>query len=100
MKFIETTLWQHGKERCVTFSYDDGRIEDKRLVELFNKYGLKGTFHLNNPGFEEHFPQFLKEPKFVAPVSMKLFMRAMKYPVTLLSTPFFITRRMNISAVR
>ncbi len=67
MKYIETSLWKDGKERCVTFSYDDGRIEDKRLVELFNKYGLKGTFHLNNPGFEKHFPQFLKDPEFVDP---------------------------------
>ena len=67
MKYIETTLWKDGKERCVTFSYDDGRIEDKRLVEMFNKYGLKGTFHLNNPGFEVHFPHFLKDPEFVSP---------------------------------
>lgn len=51
MKRIETKLWKDGKGRAVTFSYDDGRIEDKRLVELFNKYGLKGTFHLCNPGF-------------------------------------------------
>ncbi len=71
MKFIETTLWKDGKERCVTFSYDDGRIEDRRLVEMFNKYGLKGTFHLNNPGFEEHFPQFLKDPEFVSPDDYK-----------------------------
>ena len=67
MKFIETTLWQDGKERCVTFSYDDGRIEDVRLVEMFNKYGLRGTFHLNNPGFEKEFPQFLQDPQFVDP---------------------------------
>ncbi len=29
-------------------SYDDGRIEDRRLVEIFNKYGIKATFHLNS----------------------------------------------------
>ncbi len=67
MKYIETTLWQNAKERCVTFSYDDGRIEDIRLVELFNKYGLKATFHLNNPGFEKRFGHMLRDPKFVAP---------------------------------
>ncbi|MBQ2730148.1 MAG: polysaccharide deacetylase family protein [Clostridia bacterium] len=71
MKFIETTLWQGGKERCVTFSYDDGRIEDVRLVEMFNRYGLKGTFHLNNPGFEEHFKHFLNDPRFVSPDDYK-----------------------------
>lgn len=32
----------------VTFSYDDGRSEDRRLVELLNKYNLKATFHLNS----------------------------------------------------
>jgi peptidoglycan/xylan/chitin deacetylase (PgdA/CDA1 family) len=28
-------------------SYDDGKEEDIRLVELFNTYGIKGTFHVN-----------------------------------------------------
>ncbi len=28
-------------------SYDDGREYDRQLVEIFNKYGVKGTFHLN-----------------------------------------------------
>jgi len=72
MKFIETILWQNGKEKCVTFSFDDGRIEDVRLVELFNKYNLKSTFHLNNPGFEENFKHFLKDPKFVSPDTYKV----------------------------
>lgn len=37
-----------GKMKAVTFSYDDGVTQDKRLIELFNKYGLKGTFNLNS----------------------------------------------------
>ena len=28
-------------------SYDDGKPEDIRLVEIFRKNGIKGTFHLN-----------------------------------------------------
>ncbi len=37
-----------GKTRkIVTFSYDDGPKNDKRLVPLFNQYNLKATFHLN-----------------------------------------------------
>lgn len=36
-----------GKHKVLTMSYDDGRQEDYRLVELFNKYGIKGTFNLN-----------------------------------------------------
>ena len=32
----------------LTMSYDDGREEDRRLVALFNEYGIKGTFHVNS----------------------------------------------------
>lgn len=34
-------------KKAVTFSYDDGICQDRRLVELFNRYGLKATFNLN-----------------------------------------------------
>ncbi|OPA75111.1 polysaccharide deacetylase [Paenibacillus selenitireducens] len=37
-----------GKHKVLTMSYDDGRTADKRLVSLFNKHGIKGTFHLNS----------------------------------------------------
>lgn len=37
-----------GKMKAVTFSYDDGVTQDRRLVELFNRYGLKATFNLNS----------------------------------------------------
>jgi peptidoglycan/xylan/chitin deacetylase (PgdA/CDA1 family) len=36
-----------GVPKAVTFSYDDGVPQDKRLAELFDKYGLKGTFNFN-----------------------------------------------------
>ena len=39
--------YPNGKPKAVTFSYDDGVIQDKRLAEIFNKYGLKATFNLN-----------------------------------------------------
>ena len=35
------------KDKAMTLSYDDGVIYDKRLVEIMQKYGLKGTFNLN-----------------------------------------------------
>ncbi len=38
----------NGKRKAITFSFDDGTIEDVRLVKLFNKYNLKGTFNLNS----------------------------------------------------
>jgi len=36
-----------GKHKVLTMSYDDGRAEDRRLVSIFNQYGIKGTFHVN-----------------------------------------------------
>lgn len=36
------------KIKAVTFSYDDGVLQDERLIELFNKYELKCTFNLNS----------------------------------------------------
>lgn len=37
-----------GRDRALTFSYDDGVQQDKRLMEIFNKNGLKGTFNINS----------------------------------------------------
>lgn len=36
------------KLKALSFSYDDGAIQDARLVELFNKYNLRATFNLNS----------------------------------------------------
>lgn len=36
-----------GKHKVLTMSYDDGREEDRKLIEIFNKYGIKGTFNVN-----------------------------------------------------
>lgn len=37
-----------GKLKAVTFSYDDGVLQDERLIRIFNKYNLKATFNLNS----------------------------------------------------
>lgn len=37
-----------GKHKALTLSYDDGRVEDRRLVKIMNENGIKGTFHLNS----------------------------------------------------
>ena len=34
-------------KKAVTFSYDDGVEQDRKLIEIFNKYGMKATFNLN-----------------------------------------------------
>lgn len=36
-----------GKAKALTMSYDDGKIQDERLVSIFNRHGIKGTFNLN-----------------------------------------------------
>lgn len=57
MKRIMFNLLPNGKSKCVTFSYDDGRIYDVRLAEIFDKYGAKCTFNLNafNVGANERY---------------------------------------------
>jgi len=37
-----------GKMKAVTFSYDDGVTQDKRFVEILDRYGLKCTFNINS----------------------------------------------------
>lgn len=37
-----------GKKKVLTLSYDDGRIADRRLLDILNKNSIKGTFHLNS----------------------------------------------------
>ncbi|MEH7117335.1 polysaccharide deacetylase family protein [Neobacillus vireti] len=37
-----------GKHKVLTTSYDDGRAADRKLVEIFNRHGIKGTFHINS----------------------------------------------------
>lgn len=38
----------NGKNKALTFSYDDGVTQDIRLIEILNKYNLKGTFNINS----------------------------------------------------
>ncbi len=38
----------NGKLKALTFSFDDGVTQDRRLVELFNKYSLPCTFNINS----------------------------------------------------
>ncbi len=44
---ISYDLFAHGKRFALTVSFDDGRFDD-RLIEILNRYGIKGTFHLNS----------------------------------------------------
>ncbi len=40
-------MWD-GKNKAFTMSYDDGVEQDRRFVEIINKYNLKCTFNLNS----------------------------------------------------
>lgn len=40
-------LYPGYKKKAVTFSYDDGVIQDVKFIEILNRYSLKGTFNLN-----------------------------------------------------
>ncbi len=37
-----------GKNKAITLSFDDGVTQDRRFVELINRYGLKCTFNINS----------------------------------------------------
>jgi len=37
-----------GKLKALTFSYDDGVEQDKKLIEIFQKYHLRATFNINS----------------------------------------------------
>lgn len=41
-------LFKDGMRKALTFSYDDGTVHDRRLVELMNRYQMRGTFNLNS----------------------------------------------------
>ena len=50
-----TRLYPNGKRKAFVLTYDDGVLQDVRLVLLLNKYGLKGTFNLNSLLMEREF---------------------------------------------
>ena len=37
-----------GTSKALTLSYDDGVLQDRRLVQMMNQYGVRGTFNLNS----------------------------------------------------
>ena len=57
----------NGKMKALTFSYDDGVTQDQRLIDLLNRYGMKGTFNLNS-GLLGHAGELLREGVTVAHV--------------------------------
>ncbi|MBP5662549.1 MAG: polysaccharide deacetylase family protein [Clostridia bacterium] len=46
-----TMLFPGFKQKTLTLSYDDGVDDDIRLIDIMQKYGLKGTFNINTALF-------------------------------------------------
>lgn len=63
---VSLNLFPGGRYKALTFSYDDGRHQDRRLVELFNRYGLKATFHLNSGKFGTDHGGYVEEGEVAA----------------------------------
>ena len=41
-------LFPGGLNKAFTFSYADGVTQDERLIALFDRFGVKGTFNINS----------------------------------------------------
>lgn len=50
-----------GKTKVLTLSYDDGVVQDIRLMEILNKYGIKATFNISSGAY---FPEDGVREKF------------------------------------
>ncbi len=40
--------WPGGRFKVLTLSYDDGKVQDRRLVKILNDHGIRATFNLNS----------------------------------------------------
>ena len=58
---VKFNRYKDGKLRALTMSYDDGKDQDIRLVEIFNKYGIKATFHINGNKLQHMTDEELRE---------------------------------------
>lgn len=67
---FDSLVFPGGCLRCFTLSYDDGVIQDRRLAELFRRYGLKCSFNLNSAllGVSETWPDYNGKPLDVSKV--------------------------------
>jgi hypothetical protein len=49
------------KYKALTLSYDDNVIYDKQLIEIMERYGLKGTFNVNSGQFGDNTRKLSKD---------------------------------------
>ena len=84
-------MW-NGKLKAVTFSFDDGVLQDKRAIALLNKYNLKATFNLNSSlfGLENEYEvggKIIRRDKFL-PTEIKEFYKEHEIAVHTLTHAF------------
>ena len=46
----------NGINKVITFSFDDGVMQDFKIIDILNKYNMKATFNLNSGHFGQSFP--------------------------------------------
>lgn len=51
MTEILKNLFPGGTRKALTTSFDDMVLQDRKLIEIFKEYGIKGTFNLNSGWF-------------------------------------------------
>lgn len=68
-----------GKHKVLTMSYDDGKLQDRRLVNIFNKYHIKGTFHLNS-GLMENKERIKKDDIYTLYVNHEIACHTLTHP--------------------
>ncbi len=56
-----TLFFPGGCRKALSFSYDDGNKQDKDLIRILDKYGMKGTFNLNSAGVLDSMKVFGEE---------------------------------------
>jgi len=49
---INFSLFPGGKPKALTMSYDDGVVQDIKLIDILNRYGIKAAFHINGGLFD------------------------------------------------
>jgi len=70
---ISFDVYKDGKRNAVTMSYDDGTIYDVKLIEIFDKYGIKANFHLNSGRLDQG--RCLSKKDILCQIKIFLFVR-------------------------
>ena len=48
---VDCFLYPQARKKAMTFSFDYGVVEDRKLVPMLEKYSVKGTFNISSGCF-------------------------------------------------